>query len=106
MAENPIVSLTYALSEEELRLQAWLGDAVLGLFMRRKIAEASGKIDTAAFIEATSNQFLSSLGSPTRVEAQIGVIYSKEGISAAEAFIEAEIWPKASRRIMNLGVKR
>ena len=86
MAENPTVALTKGLTEEDLRLNAWLGDAVLGLFVRRKIAENQGKIDTPAFIEATSNQFLSSMGSPTRVEAQIGVIYSKEGHAAAEAF--------------------
>ena len=106
MAENHIVALTQSLSEEELRLKAWLGDAVLGLFVRRKIAESHGKIDTPAFIEATSNQFLSSMGSPTRVEAQIGVIYSKEGHSAAEAFLEAEIWPRALRQITRKGAKR
>ena len=106
MSENPIVSLTYALSEEDLRLKAWLGDAVLGLFMRRKIAEVRGRIDTPAFIEATSNQFLSSFGAPTRVEAQIGILYQRDGIEAAEQFLETEIWPRVERRVLNSIAKR
>ncbi|MGB0371605.1 MAG: hypothetical protein ACPGN3_09650 [Opitutales bacterium] len=105
MSENPLVSLTYSLSEEDLRLKAWLGDAVLGLFVRKKIATLQGKINTPAFIEATSNQFLSSLGSPTRVEAQIGIIYSRDGIDAAESFLESEIWPRAEKRILKLNAK-
>ena len=46
------------------------------------------------------------MGSPTRVEAQIGVIYSKEGHAAAEAFLETEIWPRALRQIARKGNKR
>lgn len=106
MTENPLVSQTYTLSEEALRLNAWLGDAVLGLYMRKRIAASTGKIDTPAFIEVTSNQFLSSFASPTRVEAQIGMIYTKEGIEAAEAFLDKEIWPRAERQIEKIHSKR
>ncbi|MEM7673778.1 MAG: hypothetical protein AAF212_10590 [Verrucomicrobiota bacterium] len=105
MSENRLVAQTYTLSEEALRLNAWLGDAVLGLFMRKKIALDQKKINTPVFIEVTSNQFLSSMGSPTRVEAQIGMIYSNQGIEAAESFIETEIWPRAEKRIAKISSK-
>lgn len=106
MSENPVVSLTHGLSEDVLRLHAWLGDAVLGLYMRRRIAEKKGKIDTPAFIEVTSNQFLSSFGAPTKVEAQIGIIYQRDGLEAVESFLDAEIWPRAERRILAKSSKR
>jgi hypothetical protein len=43
---------------------------------------------TALFELFVSNQFLSSFGEPTRVEAEIGRLYQSHGLSAAFALIE------------------
>lgn len=80
----------------EKRTQAWIGDAVLALFAREWILKQSD-IPTAkraeVFIQMTSNQFLSSLGEPTAMEAEIGVVYKKEGLQAAFDFIEGKFIP-------------
>jgi hypothetical protein len=41
----------------------------------------------------TSNHFLASVGEPTAVEAQIGIIYQSDGLDAAFAHIEATLVP-------------
>jgi hypothetical protein len=78
-----------------LREKAWIGDAVLALYARRWIvANAPKNADrTELFKRLTSNQFLSGLGEPTKVEARIGRVYEKEGEAAAFAFIEETILP-------------
>ncbi len=72
---------------------AWTGDAVLALFAREHVLRSIGKIDTQAFLNLTSNAFLSAIGRPTRVEAEIGLVYEREGLAAAYAYIEARIMP-------------
>lgn len=78
---------------EALQKLAWTGDAVLGLFARRHVLARLGRIDTPAFLELTSNAFLSGLGPPTRVEAEIGLVYERDGLDAAFAYIEARVVP-------------
>jgi dsRNA-specific ribonuclease len=78
---------------EKLREDAWIGDAVLALFVREWLLSATTRETspgqrTALFELFASNQFLSSFGEPTRVEAEIGRIYQSNGLSAAFAFIE------------------
>lgn len=78
------------------RDEAWIGDAVLALFAREWILKApSIKSDerAEAFIQMTSNQFLSSVGEPTAMEAEIGRIYEAEGLEAAFTHIEATYVP-------------
>ena len=75
------------------REQAWIGDAVLGLFARSWIMRREGKMDAEMFARMSSNQFLSSLGNPTTVEAEIGIRYQAEGLEAAFHWIESEIVP-------------
>lgn len=99
MPSNPLTQLTEGLPQDQIRKFAWLGDAQLALFVRVKIIELKGQIDTQSFIAATSNEFLSSLGPPTRIEAQIGILRDRQGEAAAIAFIEQEIWPKALKKI-------
>jgi len=41
----------------------------------------------------TSNQFLSSFGDPTAVEAGIGIIYEGEGLRSAFQHIESKFLP-------------
>ena len=66
--------------EQEL---AWIGDAVLGLFARNWILEKEKKMDAEMFTRMTSNNFLNSLGNPTKVEAKIGLIFNNEGLEKA-----------------------
>jgi dsRNA-specific ribonuclease len=78
---------------EKLREDAWIGDAVLALFVREWLLTVTSRDTslgqrTALFELFASNQFLSSFGEPTRVEAEIGRIYQSDGLSAAFAFIE------------------
>jgi len=84
------------LSEEEKRTKAWIGDAVLALFAREwilKQTDISVKQRADVFIQMTSNQFLASLGEPTAMEAEIGVVYESEGLQAAFDFIEGKFLP-------------
>ena len=76
------------------RQEAWLGDAVLGLFARRWILQNAGRMDSAMLTAMTSNQFLSTISNPTRLESRIGRRYQEDGLAEAFAFIEAELLPK------------
>ena len=93
--------------EQEL---AWIGDAVLGLFARNWILEKEKKIDAEMFTRITSNNFLNSLGNPTRVEAKIGLIFDNEGLEKAFNHIEKSLLPlflkQEKKRIRQAGGKR
>ncbi len=84
--------------EQEL---AWIGDTVLDLFARSWILEHQGKLCGEMLRRMTSNQFLACFGNPTSVEAKIGTIYREEGLSAAFAWIEAEILPLFEKQERN-----
>jgi hypothetical protein len=78
---------------EQLREEAWIGDAVLALFVRDWLLTATGRetslAERAALFELfASNRFLANFGEPTRVEAEIGRVYQSDGLSGAFAFIE------------------
>lgn len=75
------------------REEAWVGDAVLALFVREWILREEGGLDGDKFIRFTSNDFLRASGNPTRVEAKIGQIYKREGLSAAFLHIEERLLP-------------
>lgn len=87
---TPVVPPTDPTAEREL---AWVGDAVLGLYAREDVLRRIGKIDTRAFLDLTSNAFLTGIGRPTRVEAEIGLVYRRDGLAAAFAYIEARVTP-------------
>lgn len=82
--------------EDRKREKAWIGDAVLALFAREWILKqddiAIGE-RAAQFKDMTSNQFLSALGQPTQMEAEIGLIYQERGLQAAFDYIEAKFIP-------------
>ena len=63
----------------EVREQAWVGDAVLSLFAREWILRERGAMDGQLHTRMTSNDFLATLGNPTRLEAEIGEVYKKDG---------------------------
>ena len=87
------------------REQAWIGDAVLELFVRKWILREEGEMDGDKKTRFTSNRFLACFGNPTSVEAKIGRTYEAEGLEAAFTLIEDEFLPlflkqeaKANRR--------
>lgn len=80
---------------------AWTGDAVLALWAREYILRTVGHIDTETFLKLTANSFLQSFGRPTRVEAEFGLVYQQQGLSAAFAYIEARIIPAFERQQAN-----
>ena len=78
----------------ELRAKAWVGDAILALHAREWILREFGKVSAKKFSNLTSNKFLTTLGNPTKVEAEIGLIYERDGLDAARAHIDAFIIPQ------------
>jgi hypothetical protein len=77
----------------EVRNDAWIGDAVLSLFVREWILREHGGMDGERLTAFSSNQFLSAFGNPTEVEAGIGRTYASGGLAAAYAEIEARLLP-------------
>ena len=75
------------------REEAWVGDAVLALYMRRLILAEQGKMDGEMFVRCTSNDFLRNVGNATSVEAHIGRIYEGEGLDAAFQWMEKNLLP-------------
>jgi hypothetical protein len=80
-------------SERMMRDQAWVGDAVLALYARRWLLRHTPKkmsdADRQQLFELfVSNQFLSSFGEPSQVEAAIGRRFEQEGLLAAFTHIE------------------
>ena len=84
------------MDEELKRTQAWIGDAVLALYARKWILQQkdiSTKERAEVFIQMTSNHFLSAVGEPTAMEAEIGVTYKTQGLEAAFEHIESKLLP-------------
>jgi hypothetical protein len=77
---------------------AWIGDAVLCLYCRSRILRNDGALDGDKFARMTSNQFLTTFGDPSEVEAEIGRVYADQGLEAAFAWIEARLMPKFDKR--------
>ena len=75
------------------REEAWVGDAVLALYVREWLLREKGKIDGESLIRATSNDFLRILGNPTAVEAEIGRIYQEKGLQAGFDYVEEKLIP-------------
>ena len=78
--------------------EAWIGDAVLGLYVRLKILREDGNLDGEKYGRMTSNQFLTILGEPTEVEAAVGRMYASGGLEAAFAWIDERLLPHFDRQ--------
>jgi dsRNA-specific ribonuclease len=76
-----------------LRAEAWIGDAVLALFVRRWIIQEFGEMEGEMFVRFTSNDFLSRKGKPTEVEAEIGRLYDTQGEAVAFEWIRTHLLP-------------
>jgi hypothetical protein len=94
----PVVTPTDLRAEQEL---AWVGDAILALWARERILRELGRLDTQAFLRLTANEHLAGIGRPTRIEAEIGVVYRRDGLAAAFAYIEARLLPAFKRQDAN-----
>ena len=86
--------------------QAWIGDAVLSLYVRLKVLREDQAIDGAKSARMTSNQFLGTFGEPTEVEAQIGRVYASGGLDEAFAWIEREFGPAFDRQQQRQGQRQ
>lgn len=89
------------MTEDKKRTKAWVGDAVLALYARKWILaqdEIKPKERAPMFIKMTSNKFLSAIGEPTAMEAEIGHIYETEGLDAAFSHIEQTFVPLFKRQ--------
>lgn len=75
------------------REEAWVGDAVLALYMRKLILKEQGRMDGEMFVRCTSNDFLRNIGNATSVEALIGRIYEESGLEEAFAWMEHQLLP-------------
>jgi len=86
--------------DPKTRAQAWIGDAILALYVREWILSMrNGSIDGKLFIEFTSNQFLRLKGNATATEAQIGRIFKSDGMEVAYAWIEKELRPLMEEKL-------
>lgn len=88
----------------ELKNLAWIGDAVLALWAREWLLEQPGHplfTRQELFIRLTSNAFLQSLGEPTRVEAQIGIVYKEKGLQEAFSYLDSELRPLFEKHLKN-----
>ena len=77
----------------QLREKAWIGDAVLELYVRSFVLRQHGKMDAEMKTRFTCNQFLNCIGNPTQVEAEIGMIYERDGLEAAFSWIREHLEP-------------
>ena len=85
-------------NREQLLRDAWIGDAVLCLYARSKILREDGRLDGDKYVRMTSNQFLSTLGEPSGIEAEIGRVYARSGLDAAFEWMEQHIVPLFERQ--------
>jgi hypothetical protein len=95
---------------DQVLKEAWIGDAVLTLYARRRILREDGKVDGTKAERMTSNRFLSAFAEPSEAEAQIGRVYEQQGLDAAFEFIERKLMPlfekQEARRTGNAGGSR
>jgi dsRNA-specific ribonuclease len=91
-------------TDDLLRMEreaAWVGDAVLCLFARQFVLRERDAMDGEWFTRLTSNEFLSTFGNPTRVEASIGRLYLEGGLQAAFDWMEAHLVPTFRKQTAN-----
>lgn len=76
-----------------IQSDAWIGDAVLELYVRSWILRRHGAVDADTKARFTSNQFLNCFGQPTKVEAELGALYRERGLEAAFDWIREHMEP-------------
>jgi dsRNA-specific ribonuclease len=91
---------------EQILKDAWIGDAVLTLYARRRTLSEDGRIDALRVEQMTSNQFLTAFGEASETEAHIGIVYGREGLDAAFHWIETNLMPIYERQEANRRARR
>uniref|UniRef100_Q01NH2 Uncharacterized protein n=1 Tax=Solibacter usitatus (strain Ellin6076) TaxID=234267 RepID=Q01NH2_SOLUE len=86
---------------EQTLKEAWIGDAVLCLYARSKILMEDGLIESEKFERMTSNRFLGAIGEASEVEAEIGRIYQRDGLSAAFEWMDERLLPRFQKEERN-----
>lgn len=94
-----------AAADARLRAEAWVGDAILALYVREWILSFEGETNGKLFIEFTSNDFLRRTGNPTGVEAEIGRVFKSDGLEASYAWITQFLRPRMEERLRTLQKK-
>ncbi len=74
---------------------------MLALYARLKILREDGRVDGEKCKRLTSNQFLGTIGEPTKVEAEVGRVYARDGLEAAFRWIEQHVLPLFERQEAN-----
>jgi hypothetical protein len=107
-----LIPMARKANREQILKDAWIGDAVLSLYVRAKILREDGVTDGPKAQRMTSNQFLSALGEPSEVEAELGRVYERSGLNAAFEWIESRLLPvferqeaKRLRRLQTAGAR-
>lgn len=91
-------------SESSLRDDAWIGDAVLSIYLRSLLLQNNvepASLRSEIFKYFSSNAFLNSFGRPTAMEAEIGIVYRESGLDAAFAFIEKKYFAVIKKQLLN-----
>jgi uncharacterized protein (DUF2164 family) len=86
------------------RDMSWVGDAVLALCAREWIIANESRLEGPRHLllkDLTSNQFLACFGNPTEIEAELGVVYTHQGLAAAQAYFESKLVPIFERQHRN-----
>lgn len=86
---------------EQILKEAWIGDAVLTLYVRSKILREEGKTDGAKANRMTSNRFLAAHAEPSITEAEIGRVFAGRGLEAAYRWIEERLVPLFEKQEAN-----
>lgn len=92
------------MDSRELKDLAWVGDAVLALYAREWLLEKPRHPHFSRqelFLRLTKNDFLLALGEPTKVEAEIGAVYQREGLDDAFQHIERHLLPLFQKHLTN-----
>lgn len=100
-SDSPFTPVSPPVDPVAERTLAWTGDAVLSLWARQYIIRTLGELDSETFTRLTANSFLQSIGRPTRVEAEFGLVYNEKGLAAAFDYIEARLLPVYRRQEAN-----
>lgn len=82
----------------EDRALAWLGDAALAIVAREWILDLKGTLDGELHRRITSNEFLRCFGHPTKVEAELGILYRQGGVAAVRERFLSVMVPKYRER--------
>ena len=85
----------------QVQKDAWIGDAVLSLWVRLRILREDGSLDGPKYARLTSNECLGLIAEPSETEARIGRAYAAGGLEQAFHYIEEHLLPLFEKREAN-----